>query len=88
MPPLGLEFGMLFGEGSLTAEKLPSGLHPLRVVGVDADGKIAAEAMRALIGAATPTRRRVERDQNEALAAWPQPGLPGAQLGPNRNGRR
>ena len=35
-----------------------------------------------------PARNRAERDQGNALDAWPEHGLLGAQLGPNKNGRK
>jgi hypothetical protein len=33
-------------------------------------------------------RDRVERDQDNALDAWPEHGLLGTQLGPNKNGKK
>ena len=41
-----------------------------------------------LIGSDRPTRERAERDQDNALEAWPERGLLGTQLGPNKNGRQ
>ncbi len=35
-----------------------------------------------------PTRKTAERDQDNALEAWPEHGLLGTQLGPNKNGRK
>lgn len=35
-----------------------------------------------------PARERAERDQDNALEAWPEHGLRGTQLGPNKNGRK
>lgn len=33
-------------------------------------------------------RERVEDDQDNALEAWPEHGLLGTQLGPNKNGKK
>ncbi len=33
-------------------------------------------------------RERAERDQDNALEAWPEHGLLGTQLGPNKNGKK
>jgi hypothetical protein len=33
-------------------------------------------------------RERVERDQDNALKAWPEHGLLRTQLGPNKNGKK
>ena len=33
-------------------------------------------------------RKRLERDQDNALEAWPEHGLLGTQLGPNKNGKK
>jgi predicted phosphodiesterase len=48
------------------------GTHPLSVSFKDAEGE----------------RQFVERDQDNALAAWPEHGLLGTQLGPNKNGKK
>jgi hypothetical protein len=37
----------------------------------------------------SPTElERVGRDQDNALEAWPEHGLLGTQLGPNKNGKK
>ncbi len=38
--------------------------------------------------AAYKIRKRAERDQDNALEAWPEHGLLATQLGPNKNGRK
>ncbi len=53
----------------------------------DSHGKVATDEIRVVSG--DPAKReRVERDQDNALAAWPEHGLLGTQLGPNKNGKK
>ena len=75
-------------EGSLSRGQVSSGVHPLRVTATDARGITAVDEIRVLVGAARPNRERAKRDQDNALAAWPEHGLLGTQLGPNKNGRK
>jgi Icc protein len=63
------------------------GVYSLRVSVVDAHGKIATDEIRLVIGD-REERKRVERDQDNALEAWPEHGLLGTQLGPNKNGKK
>lgn len=75
-------------EGILPANHL-SGVYSLRVHAEDADGRAAEDAIRVPVGAAVMLpRKRFDRDQDNALAAWPEHGLLGTQLGPNKNGRK
>jgi Icc protein len=76
-------------EGIIAANHLPGGVYTLKVHAEDVDGGAAEDAIRVLVGAAAASRKeRYERDQDNALAAWPEHGLLGTQLGPNRNGRK
>jgi 3',5'-cyclic-AMP phosphodiesterase len=63
------------------------GAYSLGVSVVDARGKIAMDEIRLVIGD-REERERVERDQDNALEAWPEHGLLGTQLGPNKNGKK
>ena len=65
-----------------------AGLCPLRVTVSDAEGNTAVDEIRVLIGSNRPSRERAERDQDNVLEAWPEHGLLGTQLGPNKNGRK
>jgi Icc protein len=65
----------------------PRGLYCLKVSVVDARGKIATDEIRVMNGD-RPERARAERDQDNALEAWPEHGLLATQLGPNKNGRK
>ena len=63
------------------------GTHSLEVSFKDADGKIATDEIRLAVGQRTE-RKSEERDQDNALEAWPEHGLLGTQLGPNKNGKK
>ena len=65
-----------------------NGVQPLRVVAVDEEGRTATDEIKVLIGTDRTVRERAERDQDNALEAWPEHGLLGTQLGPNKNGRK
>jgi hypothetical protein len=76
-------------EGTLLNAEISDGIHTLRVTAEDFEGKITEDSIRVLIGPdAGPLRSRPERDRDNALAAWPEHGLLGTQLGPNKNGRK
>lgn len=69
--------------------KLADGVHPLRVAITDQNGKTAEDSIRLVLGAsAYNLPERSEHDQDNAVAAWPERGLLGTQLGPNKNGRK
>jgi Icc protein len=72
-------------EASLSAPH--EGAYSLGVSVVDTRGKIATDEIRLVIGK-REGRERVERDQDNALEAWPEHGLLGTQLGPNKNGKK
>jgi 3',5'-cyclic-AMP phosphodiesterase len=63
------------------------GVYSLSVSVADARGKIATDEIRLVIGD-RGEREHVERDQDSALEAWPEHGLLGTQLGPNKNGKK
>jgi Icc protein len=63
------------------------GVYSLAVSVEDARGQIATDEIRVVSG--SPAKReRAERDQDNALAAWPEHGLLGTQPGPNKNGKK
>jgi 3',5'-cyclic-AMP phosphodiesterase len=72
-------------KGSVSAPH--EGVHSLVVSIEDARGDIATDEIRVAIGNLAE-RERVERDQDNALDAWPEHGLLGTQLGPNKNGKK
>ena len=77
-------------EGSFIEDQLPpEGVHDLLVKMEDADGGTAEDVIHCVFGkSAYQATERKERDQDNALEAWPERGLLGTQLGPNKNGRK
>jgi Icc protein len=63
------------------------GVHFLKVSIEDARARVASDEIRITIGQRAE-RDYMERDQNNALEAWPEHGLLGSQLGPNKNGKK
>ncbi len=53
----------------------------------DERGDVATDEIRVHLGSPTELER-VGRDQDNALEAWPEHGLLGTQLGPNKNGKK
>jgi 3',5'-cyclic-AMP phosphodiesterase len=63
------------------------GTHPLKVSFKDADGNVASDEIRPAVGK-RKEREFEKRDQDNALEAWPEHGLLGTRLGPNKNGKK
>jgi hypothetical protein len=79
-----------FGKSHVWEAEAPApheGIHPLQVTFEDASGKVASDEIRIAVGWRAE-RKRMERDQDNALEAWPEHGLLGTQLGPNKNGKK
>ena len=53
----------------------------------DARGRIDMDAIEPASLAFTPPQRRADGSDADSIGAWPEKGIPGGQLGPNRNGR-
>ena len=62
-------------------------VYSLSVSVEDARGIVATDEIRVVSGDHAK-REHVGRDQDHVLEAWPQHGLLGTQLGPNRNGKK
>jgi Icc protein len=76
-------------QGDLHRGNLHDGVYDLTVEARDADGRIATDSIRVVLGSsAYTTVERADRDQENAIGAWPERGLLGTQLGPNKNGRK
>jgi Icc protein len=78
------------GDSRVWEAEVPSsreGTHALKVAFKDARGKVASDEIRLAIGQRAE-RKSEERDQDNALEAWPEHGLLGTQLGPNKNGKK
>ena len=68
---------------------LADGVYPLTVTVTDQNGQTADDSIRLVLGAsAYKSPVRSERDQDNAVETWPERGLLGTQLGPNKNGRK
>lgn len=80
--------GSIVWQGDLPTTGLPAGVHPLTVTAIDDAGSEASDSIRLRLGEARNTPHRHERDQGNALAAWPERGLLSTQLGPNKHGRK
>jgi len=63
------------------------GVYSLLVSFEDNRGRVATDEIRVVIGERWE-HERAERDQENALEAWPEHGLLGTQLGPNKNGKK
>ena len=61
---------------------------PLRVWVEDSNGAIGEDSIRVALGVRSELPSRMERDLDNALTAWPEHGLLGTQLGPNKYGRK
>jgi Icc protein len=78
------------GDTNVWEADLPTpgeGTHPLKVSFKDGHGKVASDEIRLAVGQRTERKSEV-RDQDNALETWPEHGLLGTQLGPNKNGKK
>jgi Icc protein len=76
-------------QGDFKRGSLPDGVYSLSVSVEDKDGQMAEDKIRMVLGAsAYKSPERCARDQDNAIEAWPERGLLGTQLGPNKNGRK
>jgi hypothetical protein len=67
------------------------GLCVLAVEATTADGQLLHDTIRVLVRSKNAKAREVDHSlhqQFEPLGAWPERGLLGTQLGPNKNGRK
>jgi hypothetical protein len=74
-------------QGRLNTNELAEGVHSLRAIARTVDGVSAEDEIRFRAGA-RPCLKRMIRDQDNQIGAWPEHGLLGTQLGPNKNGRK
>jgi Icc protein len=63
------------------------GTHPLKVSFKNAHGEVVTDEIRLALGQRSEQKSE-KRDQDNALEAWPEHGLLGTQLGPNKNGKK
>ena len=80
--------GSIVWEGEFAEETVREGVHTLRVEVIHPSGQRAQDEIRVVYGPSTyHAPQRQQRDQDNAVAPWPERGLLGTQLGPNKNGR-
>lgn len=76
-------------EGEFQGDTLENGIHSLVVEIHDSTGRPAQDEIRIVCGpSAYRAREHAARDRDNAIGAWPERGLLGTQLGPNKNGRK
>jgi 3',5'-cyclic-AMP phosphodiesterase len=78
------------GDSQVWEADLPTpseGTHAVNVSFKNAHGKTAIDEIRLAVGQRTE-RKSEKRDQDNALEAWPEHGLLGTQLGPNKNEKK
>ncbi len=75
-------------EGTIPTAAKITGEFALRVRVEDVCGGIGEDKIRVAFGARSEMPQRLKRDRENCLAAWPEHGLLGTQLGPNKNGRK
>lgn len=54
----------------------------------DARGRIDTDEIEPAAQGYTPPARRADGSDADSIGAWPKKGIPGGQLGPNRNGQK
>ena len=75
-------------QGVVSAAGKTVGDVSLRVWAEDVMGIIGEDSIRVVFGNRPELPHRMKRDLENALAAWPEHGLLGTQLGPNKHGRK
>jgi 3',5'-cyclic-AMP phosphodiesterase len=70
---------------------LADGLHRLTVRAEDGTGSVGEETITILVNRTQhyqPPPRHADGSDKDTVGAWPEKGIFGSQLGPNRNGRK
>jgi 3',5'-cyclic-AMP phosphodiesterase len=82
--------GSAVWETELEVEQFATGVHPLTVELTDEGGRVGRDIVRVAAGLSNTreTDIRSERDTDCVIGAWPERGILGTQLGPNKNGRK
>ena len=82
-------------EGSTTwscdLSGLGDGLHRIAVRAQDASGGGSDDSITILVsqsGEYDPPARAADGSDADCVGGWPEKGIPGTQLGPNKNGRK
>jgi len=75
----------------LNTDRLPDGISLLTAHFTDKGGKSAQDTIRVVIDPSSGQYKpanRIAGDKKNAIGAWPEHGILGTQLGPNKNGRK
>jgi 3',5'-cyclic-AMP phosphodiesterase len=75
----------------LNTDRLPDGISLLTAHITDEGGKSAQDTIRVVINPSSGQYKpatRIAGDKESAIGAWPEHGILGTQLGPNKNGRK
>jgi hypothetical protein len=75
---------------NLDIHQLSGGVYSLKVNLTDEDGKSGEDAIRVAVNSSEHYRTAIRPgcDKDNAVGAWPEHGILGTQLGPNKNGRK
>jgi 3',5'-cyclic-AMP phosphodiesterase len=78
-------------QATVQTDRLPDGISHLTVHFKDEDEKSAHDTVRLVINPSSGRWKpvsRIPRDSENTIGAWPEHGILGTQLGPNKNGRK
>ena len=77
-------------QANLDIHQLLGGVYSLTVKLTDEDGKSGEDVIRVAVNSSEHNRtaNRPGCDKDNAVGAWPEHGILGTQLGPNKNGRK
>jgi Icc protein len=78
-------------QANLNTDRFPYGISRLTARFTDEDGKSAQDTIRVAINPSSGQYKpaaRIARDNENIIGAWPEHGILGTQLGPNKNGRK
>jgi len=82
--------GSALWQANLDTEGLSDGVYSLTVNFTDADGKSGEDVIRVVLNSLGQYKAviRAGQDKDSVIGAWPERGILGTQLGPNKNGRK
>jgi 3',5'-cyclic-AMP phosphodiesterase len=77
-------------QADVDAKRLSGRVYPLTVNLTDEAGKSGEDVIRVVVNSMGQYKTEVRSisDKDNAVGAWPQRGILGTQLGPNKNGRK
>jgi 3',5'-cyclic-AMP phosphodiesterase len=77
-------------QADLNVGNLAGGIYPLGVELTDEEGKTGRDEIRSAVNSPSTAKPelRAGLDRHNVVGAWPERGILGTQLGPNKNGRK